>query len=215
MKKIDKIIEEMFYETEKSDALKYYESSELNQMMHEKLLDDDFMNFEERLNEFACELAKYWYMQGFHIRFSYLIAYRSYFSVICLFFQNRTFGCFHPLKHCINKHHFVSWNYSFSKIFSNSSIFLIHSIGVSPCTVLRTFRASGNVTIFLYSIVSSLVCDIVPIPRGSFGIVIVFFFMLIPHFIFFSYSIWNFFRNTNTKENLYFARHLQDTLDGI
>lgn len=66
MKKIDKIIEEMFYETEKADALKYFESSELNQLMHEKLSDDDFMNFEENLNELACELAKYWYMQGFH-----------------------------------------------------------------------------------------------------------------------------------------------------
>ena len=66
MKKIDKIIEEMFYETEKSDTLKYFENSELNQMMHEKLSDDDFIDFEERLNELACELAKYWYMQGFH-----------------------------------------------------------------------------------------------------------------------------------------------------
>lgn len=66
MKKIDRIIEEMFFETEKTDALKYFENSELNEMMHEKLSDDDFIDFEERLNELACELAKYWYMQGFH-----------------------------------------------------------------------------------------------------------------------------------------------------
>lgn len=66
MKKIDKIIEKMFYETEKADTLKYFENSELNEMMREKLSDDDFMNFEEQLNEFACELSKYWYMQGFH-----------------------------------------------------------------------------------------------------------------------------------------------------
>ena len=65
MKKIDKIIEEMFYETEKVDTLKYFENSELNEMMREKLSDDDFMDFEEKMNELACNLAKYWYMQGF------------------------------------------------------------------------------------------------------------------------------------------------------
>lgn len=66
MKKIDRIIEELFFETEKTDALKYFENSELNEMMHEKLSDDDFMDFEEKINEFACNLAKYWYMQGFN-----------------------------------------------------------------------------------------------------------------------------------------------------
>lgn len=66
MKKIDRIIEDMFFETEKTDALKYFENSELNEMMHEKLSDDDFMDFEEKINEFACNLAQYWYMQGFY-----------------------------------------------------------------------------------------------------------------------------------------------------
>lgn len=66
MKRIEKIIEGMFYETEKEDALSYFEKSELNKYMHEKLSEDDFMDFEEQLNALACELAKYWYIKGFN-----------------------------------------------------------------------------------------------------------------------------------------------------
>lgn len=66
MTQTDNVIINIFYEIEKNDSLDYFEQSDLIKWGHNKLSNEEFMEFEESLNELACDLAKYWFIKGFH-----------------------------------------------------------------------------------------------------------------------------------------------------
>lgn len=63
---IERILEESFYDLERTDNLEYFSESEFETYMKTILPEDDYAKFEGLLNDFASEISRYWYRKGFN-----------------------------------------------------------------------------------------------------------------------------------------------------